>query len=85
MISEAKPGEEGEFLGEESPKKTVSRGNTRKNKKKKSDDVLFYFAQMKNCTQLHPGVKKITRSSCQEITWLPIITYLARSHTVFLL
>ena len=44
MIIEAKPGEEGEFLGEESPKKTVSRGNTRKNKKKKSDDFLFYLS-----------------------------------------
>ena len=45
VISEAKPsGGRGEFLGGKSPKKTVSRGNTRKNKKKKSDDFLFYLS-----------------------------------------
>ena len=45
VISEAKPSEErGKILGGKSPKKTVSRGNTRKNKKKKSDDFLFYLS-----------------------------------------
>ena len=45
VISETKPGEgKGEFLGVKSPKKTVSRGRTKKNKKKKSDDFLFYLS-----------------------------------------
>ena len=45
VISASKPSEgRGEFVGGKSPKKTVSRGNTRKNKKKKSDDFLFYLS-----------------------------------------
>ena len=45
VISESKPSEgRGEILGGKSPKKTVSRGNARKNKKKKSDDFLFYLS-----------------------------------------
>ena len=45
VISESKPSPvRSEFLGGKSPKKAVSRGNTRKNKKKKSDDFLFYLS-----------------------------------------
>ena len=45
VISEAKPGEvKAGFPGGKSPKKTVSKGNTRKSKKKKSDDFLFYLS-----------------------------------------
>ena len=45
VISEAKPGEvRAGFPGGKSPKKTVSKGNTRKSKKKKSDDFLFYLS-----------------------------------------
>ena len=45
VISEAKPSPgRPEFPAGKSPKKAVSRGNARKNKKKKSDDFLFYLS-----------------------------------------